>query len=507
MNLSLSQSIGFATRRTLKAPLLLSFVYGLLLPLSFAPFHFPGLAILGLSLFYRSLHTHPHPFLQGLMFGLSFFGFGVSWVMVSIHEYGHLNYLLSAGITLSFITYLSVFIGLTGLITARLINYSALLNTLIFAACWVAFEYIRSFLFTGFPWALVGHAQIDSPICAYMPYIGVYGASFITAFLSACLAEAFNQVSLKRSAWLITFMSVLFLPTALAPISWTKATTSSLSVGVIQANLSMRDKWDEGLFWSILERYANDTKSLLGTDLIIWPESAIPLPAHYVNDYLEQMHAAATKAGSAVLIGIPSPADVDEHYYYNAMTTYGHGQGTYYKQHLVPFGEYIPLPFKRLVQALNIPDANLKKGPAHIPLIQIKNHPIASLICYEIAYGHLLRQQLPKGQLIVSLSDDGWFGHSFALYQHLQMAQALSLAAGRPQILANNDGLSAYIDHQGKIQHALPAFSAAILIEMITPRTGQTPWVRFGEWPLLGLICLILSIAIFSRSQNISKLR
>lgn len=289
------------------------------------------------------------------------------------------------------------------------------------------------------------------------------------------------------------FIVLLYSPVLLKNISWVNIDDKKpISVGVIQANLSMRDKWDEGLFWQLLDRYQQAAQSLLGTDIIVMPESAIPLPANYVSDFLEDLDEKAKEKGSAILLGIPQPTSIDEHAFFNALISLGTAKGSYLKQHLVPFGEYIPNLFQLFSTWLGIEDPNMKPGFPNQSLIQVHNYPIATLICYEIAYGNLLREQLPDAKWIVSISDDGWFGHSLALYQQLQMAQVRSLQTARYQISANNDGLSAVINSQGKIENFLPAFSDGVLKATVFPANGKTPWVILGDTP-----ALVFSLLIF----------
>jgi apolipoprotein N-acyltransferase len=256
------------------------------------------------------------------------------------------------------------------------------------------------------------------------------------------------------------------------------------------------------LFWQLLQRYQQDTESLLGTQLIVLPESAIPLPASYIGDFLTNLHEEAKRVGSAILLGIPQPTTVEEDYYYNSLISLGHAKGSYLKQHLVPFGEYIPNLFLRASSWLGIPDANLKSGRSNQSLIKVHNHPIASLICYELGYSNLLRQQLPSAKWIVSISDDGWFGHSLALYQQQQMAQALSLLSARYQVVANNDGLSSIINTQGDVVSSLPAFNEGILKSQLFPSKGITPWVSFGDTPILLFSLLIIVLALIQSLFN-----
>lgn len=290
---------------------------------------------------------------------------------------------------------------------------------------------------------------------------------------------------IKRYGVQIIFVILLLSPYVFKFINWSSQTAQPLSVSVIQANLSMRDKWDENLFWQLLQHYQTETEKLLGTQLIVMPESAIPLPPSYIEDFLQNLHQKAKDSGSAILLGIPKPTRHDENSYYNALISLGRAKGSYLKQHLVPFGEYIPSALQTISEWLAVPDANLVPGQTNQPLVKVQKHSIATLICYELAYGDLLRQQLPSAEWIVSISDDGWFGHSLAMYQQLQMAQVRSLQTGRYQVVANNDGLSSLIDNQGELVASLPAFSAGTLKATLLPMRGTTFWVVFGDKPTL----------------------
>ncbi|CEK10865.1 apolipoprotein N-acyltransferase [Legionella hackeliae] len=473
--------------------LLRAFLFGLMLPLSFAPFHIPGAAILSIAFFYAQLTDKktPHTILNGLFYGLGYFGLGISWIYVSIHEYGHLNSIISALITLLFLLYLSLFPALMSGIFKKIATPRLPIGScFLFGALWILFEYCRATLFSGFPWLLLGFGQFDAPTKYLLPIFGVYGVGFLTCLAAALLALSIQLKGIQRYVIQAIFVVLLLAPSMLKHIDWSTPKAASLSVGVIQANLSMRDKWDERLFWQLLQRYQNETEKLLGTQLIVMPESAIPLPPSYVEDFLKELHEKATFSGSAILLGIPKPTMIDENSYFNALISLGRAKGSYLKQHLVPFGEYIPKAVQTISEWLAVPDANLMPGKNNQTLVKVQKHPIATLICYELAYGDLLRHQLPKAEWIVSISDDGWFGHSLAMYQQLQMAQVRSLETGRYQVVANNDGLSSIINHQGELIASLPAFNAGILKSNITPLDGATFWVTFGDKPTL-LFCLI----------------
>jgi apolipoprotein N-acyltransferase len=482
--------------------LLRSFFAGLLIPFGFAPFHLPGLTILGLALLYAQLkdQTFKQSFLTGFIFGLGFLGFGVSWVYISIHNYGHLNPPLAAFITLLFVVYLAVYPGLVAVLYNKLsARRSLIFSCFLFSAIWCLIEYLRSTFMGGFPWLLLGFGQIDTPLRYLLPILGVYGVGFVTCLAATFLVTTTQVLQLKRYLWLAAFIGVLLAPSILKYKQWTNISDTPLSVGVIQANLSMRDKWDESLFWQLLLKYKQGIDQLMGKkQLIVMPESAIPVPESYVSDFIDTMNRQATKVGSSILLGIPQPTNQDETYYYNTLIALGTAQGKYVKQHLVPFGEFIPQPFEQLIRWLGIPSANLKPGKRNQQLIQVQEHPIATLICYELAYPQLLRKQLPLAQWIVSISDDGWFGHSLAMYQQLQMAQVLSMQTGRFQVVSNNDGLSSIINTQGNITTSLPALTSGVLEADIYPATGATPWIYLGDIPvlLISLLTVLYSVVI-----------
>lgn len=471
------------------------FFSGLLIPLGFAPFHCPGLTILGVGLLFFELQSAPpkRAFIAGFVFGLGLFGLGVSWVYVSIHEYGHVNSIGSSLITLLFVIYLAIYPGVVAFAYTSLAPKHELLRScFLFSALWCLSEYLRANLMGGFPWLLLGFGQIDTPLKYLLPMIGVYGVSFVTCLAASFLVCCTLSTQKHRYTWLIAFISILITPAVLKHHQWSTVSSTPLSVGVIQANLSMRDKWDESLYWQLLEKYKKGIDQLVGKNkLIVMPESAIPLPMSYVSEFLEVINDKATRMGGSVLLGIPQQS-AEEGFYYNTMVALGVAKGDYLKQHLVPFGEFIPRPFIKLINWLGLPTANLKPGKKNQSLIQINNHPIASLICYELAYPELLRQQLPEAEWIVSVSDDGWFGHSLAMYQQLQIAQVLSIQSSRYQVVANNDGLSALVDTAGNITTSLEAFSAGLLEGYIFPARGISPWVYLGDMP-----ALIFSILIF----------
>lgn len=479
---------------------------GLLLPLGFAPFHFPGLAILGLAILFAELQnkSYKKSAVSAFGFGMTFMGFGVSWIFVSIHLYGNLNTILSALITLLFILYLSLFYIIQALAFSFLQkNTSTTFKTLIFSATWCVSEFLRANFASGFPWLMIGFGQIDSPLQYLMPYIGIYGVSFLTC-MAACFLCLFVQNFNSKRQHIPNLLVVLFIILAPSMLKNSKQNNldNPISVGIIQSNLSMRDKWDDAIFEKIIKTYKAGIDSLKqNTKLIILPESAIPVPEIYANDFIKDVKLTNKQYKTQILIGIPKEVDENENLYYNALSSFGNGKKSYLKQHLVPFGEYIPKPFNKIAKYLDIPDAAMTQGAANQELLKYHNMPFATLICFEVAYPEILRSQLPKAQWIVSVSDAGWFGHSLAIYQLLQMSQALSIMTARYQIVANNNGLSSIIDDKGKIINSLPAFSSMNLYGNIYPSYSKTIWTIYGDKPYLYLCIVIIIIALFKKKS------
>lgn len=471
---------------------------GMLFPAGFSPFHLPGIALLCLAFFYHGLRqaSFKKSCYLGLSFGIGLFGTGVSWVIVSIHEYGQLNYFLSILITILFVLYLSLFYALIAAAFHYLRHRSRLHPALIFAALWVLSEYLRATLFTGFPWLRLGTGLIDTPLKYLAPVIGIYGLSFLGCLYAALLAQLV-RVSRKQQSYYLGLLVVgMLAPLLLKTIQWTTVSHQApVSTAVIQANLSMRDKWDEALFENLMHYYKQTVQTLLGTQLIVMPESALPLPHSYIKEYLEELSEKASQTGSAILTGTLH-AEAEQIPLFNTLLALGLAEGKYAKQHLVPFGEFIPRPFKRINDWLSLPDPGMQPGSKRQGLITLGDNHMASLICYEIAYQELLRKQIDTAKWVVSISDNGWFGHSLAAWQQLQMAQMLSLLTGRYQVVSNNDGLSSIIDEKGNITNSLAPFSEGVLQSHIYPASGFTPWIYYGDLPII-VLALLIGVAGF----------
>lgn len=490
---------------------ILALLSGSLLPFAFAPFNFQILAIIcpALLLFLWERTTPKQAFWGGCLFGIGFIGIGLSWVYISLHIYGQANPGVAGLLTALMILFLGVQIALQGYLLSRFFPRPNLSKYLLAFPClWVLAEFTRTWIFTGFPWLFLGYSQMDWPLQGLAPIFSVYGVSLATAFTSGviisliCLKDKFYQ---KMVIVLVTL--VLWIAGyALNTYSWTTASGNPVKVSLIQGNIPQELKWQPSQVAESLNIYSKLTQQHIDSQIIVWPEAAITFLPDEAQAYLTGLNQFLKKNKVTLLTGIPMANDKHA---YNGMLALGSGSGNYRKKHLVPFGEFMPFRFilNWLDAYLQIPMSDFSSGPRYQPLINANGLPIAAYICYEIAYPTEVLDSLPQGQLLVTISDDSWFGHSFALPQHLQIAQMRALETGRYLLMGTNNGLTAIINPKGKIIASIPPFEQGVLTGMVYAMQGATPWVATGILPLLGIMVLLLATAwiLQRRMVRVSK--
>lgn len=469
-----------------------SFIAGAIFPLAFAPLGIYQFAVISflLLLFTWETATPKQTFLQGLYYGLGAFGVGVSWVYISIHDYGNTNFILSGIITALFVLILSLFPAFAGYCLNHFFPQNKTTKWIIaFPTLWVLFEWIRSWLFTGFPWLLAGYSQTNSLLHNYAPIIGIYGVSFLVALCSALLF-IFIKTSHRLFSGILIFL-IWIGGWGLSNIHWSTPIGKPITISLIQGNIPQSIKWDPEQARQSLEIYQNFTSNHWSSDLIIWPETAITFLLPDATSFLEQLDQEALKNHSAIIAGIPI---FHQNKYYNGLVVLGDGKGQYIKRHLVPFGEYVPLQnlLRGLIGFLDLPMSDLSPGLNKQAILKIKNFSAAAFICYEVAYSDLLRSNLPEANILMTLSNDTWFGHSIALGQHRQIAQFAAQATGRYMLVATNSGETVIIDSQGIILEKIPAFSAGVLTGTAQIMQGITPWVKIGNTPIIALLFALL---------------
>ncbi len=487
---------------------LIALAAGAITPLALAPFGLWPLALLSIALFYLGLRDlAPRPAAgRGWCYGFGLFAAGTSWVYVSIHDYGAASPPLAALLTLGFVAGLGLLLALPAWLWARWLRRSEapLADALAFAALWLGQEAFRGWFLTGFPWLYAGYSQLDGPLSGLAPLGGVWLISFALA-LSAALLVNLNQLR-ARPAFFATGLVLLLAPwaigLALQQHAWTSPAGAPLKVAAIQGNIEQNLKWDPARLNAQLALYRDLTFSARPSDLIVWPETAVPVLKEHASGYLAVMDRFAREHQAALITGVPiRQANArGEPRYYNAVSVLGEGSGDYLKQKLVPFGEYVPLQdlLRGLIAFFDLPMSDFARGSGDQALLQAKGYRVATLICYEVVYPEFAAELAAHSQLLLTVSNDAWFGRSIGPLQHLQMAQMRALEGGRWMIRATNNGMTALIDPFGRISQQLPPFEQAVLYGEVVPMQQLTPYLQWRSWPLAIFCALLLAWALLA---------
>lgn len=438
---------------------------GLLLPFCFAPFEMPWLSVLSLLLLLASLQkaTPKQATFQVFLFSMIFFSISVSWVFISIHRFGDASVLLAGLLTALFIIYLSILQAGFGWMFAHC--RTPWRKTFFFPLGWVSFELLRSYLFTGFPWVLVGTAHVLSPFGALAPIGSVWlvsgAVSLFVSLTYLCLTEK-GHTRLIGFFLLITLVILLFMlqnRTHTTPLPH-----KTVRIALVQPSVPQLLRWDPKQAEQTLVDLKNWSEPYWDTvDWIIWPEGALPIPLPESAPWLLQL--ANKHPSTQLLTGVP--AQSPEGFYYNDV--WAVNTPFYYeKQHLVPFGEYVPFEswLRGLITLFDLPMSDFKPGTKIGPLI-LGDWRVGVVICYETAYPNLVQARAKNADVLLIVSNDAWFGHGLAPAQHLQMAQMRALETGRMVIRATNNGLSAIIDAKGHLVSTLPLDAKGVLLGTI----------------------------------------
>ncbi|WP_246172905.1 apolipoprotein N-acyltransferase [Thermochromatium tepidum] len=477
---------------------LLALGAGALTVLSFAPFSLFPLAVLAIAALYQSL-TGSSPrvaFQHGWLFGVGLFGFGVFWIRISLDQFGNLDAWLAHLLTALFIALMALYYGLTAWLVRRLDPDPSWLGPLLlFPGSLVLFEWLRGWLLTGFPWLSLGYGQIEGPLAGYAPILGVHGVSLLVALSGGLLWCAIRWRGGKRIGAALALAGLWVCGAGLKAVDWTQPSGPPLRATLIQANIPQAIKWDPEARLMIAETYVDLTLEHLDSDLILWPETALPDFLHQIRSPLiEPLAERARIEGTEIVLGLPV-MDLESGRYFNGLLAIGSREDLYAKRHLVPFGEF--LPFKSwlgpLVDLFAVPMSDFTPGESRRPLLNVGAHRVGVSICYEDAFPAELIQALPEADYLINVSNDAWFGDSLALPQHLEIARMRALETGRALLRATNTGISAIIDHRGRPIDTLPAFVRGAVTAEIQPRQGVTPFSRFGHAPTVGL-ALVLTL-------------
>ncbi len=492
----------------------LGFVLGALGFLCFAPHGLFALMVLllgGIAYLCAGTGSWRQAARLGYAFGLGYFLLGVSWVYISMHEFGGMPMPVAAFATLLFCAYLALFPAAACAVLGARRCPPAIRTLVLFPALWALCEWLRGWFFTGFPWLAVGYSQISkesgAPLGQFAPLVGVYGVSWQCVLCGAAIAWTATAFLNKRIAHAgaggALIVVVLITGVGLGQVRWTQAVGPPTSVALVQGNIEQSMKWRPEAARSTMDIYLKRTLSSKQT-LILLPETALPMfnvdvPAGYFRLFTE--HAKSN--GGDVLLGVPEFAGRER--YYNAVMSFGSAATQVYrKHHLVPFGDYFPdwPVLTWIMNALQIPMSDFSRGEALQQPLAVAGQRVAVNICYEDVFGEEIIRQLPAASMLANFTNDAWWGKSYASGQHMQMSQMRAKEAGRYMLRATNTGVSAIIDERGKLLAAAPQFAETTLEGTAQGFTGATPFTRWGNGAFLVLAAIAVILGLSLRTKQ-----
>lgn len=492
---------------------IIAWLAGAAFMLALAPYGYWIIALISPAILYALLlgpMSNKRAFIIGESYGMGLWCVGAFWLYTSIHVYGN----IPVPLALLAIAVMGLGMGLFHGFMALLFNRFVGKQPLAFAALWVLQEWMKTWFLTGFPWLFVGYAFTEHYwLSSLAPVAGVFAVSFVAVLFSASLVEVFR----KRAGYMV--VTALFMAVSIglwwANPAWTqpKDDSENLKVSLIQGNIPQDLKWLTEYRYKTLEIYAKLSSTEWDQDLVVWPESSIPMFQTEAWPFINEVAKAARETDTTWLTGIPykdeaayNPETDNYAPFYNSVIALGaKGEGLYKKQNLVPFGEYIPFQgaldlFPSLAGSQEV--LNYSPGPTNQSPLKVRGHNLGAAICYEVAYPDTTRRNAQNTDFLLTISNDAWFGSSAGPLQHLQMVQMRSLETGRWFMRATNTGVTAIIDHTGKIVARAPQFERTVLRGEVQSRTGMTPYVRYGNMPILILIGFMLLLSYLGKRSN-----
>lgn len=472
---------------------------GALLPLAFAPFDLFFVAPLCYGALFVVWRGEPpvRAFGLGFLFGLASFFAGVHWVYVSLHVYGGLHPVIAWTMTGLFVAVLALFPAITGFLAAWLERTSGAAAWLVaLPALFVLTEWLRGWIFTGFGWLSAGYSQTESWLFALAPVGGLHAMSWAVLLTSGALAAIVLGARRERMIAVGTLAVLWGSAYAVDGMRFTRPKGDSVSVALVQGAVPQDLKWLAEHFNETLRLYRNLTEQSAGVELIVWPEAAIPTFYNDIVGYLAGIENIAAERGGSVVLGVLTGSIEN---FQNAVVALTDPRQFYVKRHLVPFGEYFPVPdfVRDWLRLMNLPYIDAEPGADEQPPLDVAGERLAITICYEAVFGAEQLHYLPDATLLVNVSNDAWFGDSIGPHQHLQIARVRAAEAGRYMLRAANTGITAVIDPRGRVVSRIPQFEPGVLTDVVEGFTGATPYAVVGNYPVVlgALLVLLLSHA------------
>ena len=489
---------------------LISLLCGATSVLAFAPFGLWMLLPVTLAVFFVLLYhsnTRGSSFRVGYFFGVGLFGAGIYWIYYSLHLFGGAIAVIAGLGTFLFVLFLALYPAFLAMLLHRFEKHSGWFFLTV-PAMWVLFEWLRSWLFTGFPWLNAGYSTLNSPLAGYAPVGGVFLSSLALVLCSGLIAWWLCRRTLVSG--IVALCSVCAIAAGgygLQQIQWTQPVQDrTVDVTMVQGNIAQELKFQPNLLEDSISLYSSLSET--GAELVIWPESAIPTVYSDVADWELEFAESLSKNGTTVISG-GFTSNADFSLYFNAIKVLnGTEDQVYVKRHLVPFGEYTPFRdvLTLLAKHITIPMSDLSPGSGPIRPITVNGVNYGMSICYEDAFGSEMRAQFPEANVLINVSNDAWFGDSTAPHQHQEIAAMRSLEFGRPMLRVTNTGITSLIDYRGQVVQRGAQFEAVAIDVEVTPREGSTPYVTLGDWLAVLLATAMLIAGWYSGRRAIQRI-
>jgi apolipoprotein N-acyltransferase len=481
---------------------LIAFLVGSAMSLSFAPFGYSLLApLLVLPLLYICMIVSPRDAGgHAYWFGLGMFLTGTYWIYISVHVFGNAALWIALLLMVGLAVIMALFLWIAGWLISRLSQGEPWRLLFVVPAAWVLIEWLRGWVFTGFPWLALGYGQIDTLFAGWAPVLGVYGVSFMLMISTTAIIVVLLSNGVQRLIGLSVVVLPWLLGGMLLLVDWTEPDGGSIRATIVQAGVSQDKKWDRDNLQPIMEFYRKSTLSVPASEIIVWPEVAIPALNDQVDNYINLVERDLRRGKQSVVFGILERSfeqTAEGDIYNSVMILGGEERQSYRKRHLVPFGEYFPVPagVREWMKMQNLPHSDLAAGEGVQPLLVAANGAkLAVAICYEDAYGAEQLYAFPDADVLINVSNDAWFGDSIAPHQHLEIARMRALEVGRYAIRSTNTGISAFIGASGELLAVGKQFEPQLMTADVVTRRGMTPYARGGNRPIIGLCLAIIGV-------------
>lgn len=486
-----------------------AFLLGVANVLAFAPFGGFWLPLVTLPLFFFLLEnrTPRQAAWSGFMFGFGWFAVGTYWLYVSLHVFGKVPLLVAILLMLALAAIMALYYALFAWLLNRFWPAVGARRYLLAApALWVLVEWTRGWFLSGFPWFAVGYSQVDAWLVGFAPLGGVFLVSLAVVLLAGAVRLACISKPVLRGLAALVTVIVIGGGAGLHGVEWTDA-GSAIRIAMVQGNVRQDEKWlpenrqpTMQKYWRLTERVSADA------DLVIWPEAAIPaLYNQLETGYFHQVENELLRPGQRLITGTLVHERERGIFFNSAVVLGGDEHRFYHKRHLVPFGEYFPVPgfVRNWLRLMNLPYSDFEPGTGSNALRVSDTLTVAMMICYEAVFGSEVADGAGNADLLVNISNDGWFGDSIGPKQHFQVSRMRAAETGRALVRVTNTGLSGVVAHTARPLMQLPANQPQAELVTVERRSGMTPFVRFGALVFLLPCMLLLGCAVALRWREL----